>query len=84
MDSQRILIAISAVLAFICLFLGLQLYQKSETIETIEGDNATLTLERDQVLFDLENCVSVTTPSPPKTPSCWRKSPINAVRLTSS
>ena len=54
MDSQRILIAISAVLAFICLFLGLQLYQKSETIETIEGDNATLTLERDQVLFDLE------------------------------
>lgn len=54
MDSQRILIAVSAVLAFICLFLGLQLYQKSETIETIEGDNATLTLERDQVLFDLE------------------------------
>ena len=54
MDSQRILIAVSAVLAFICLFLGLQLYQKGETIETIEGDNATLTLERDQVLFDLE------------------------------
>ena len=54
MDSQRILIAVSAVLAFVCLFLGLQLYQKSETIETIEGDNATLTLERDQVLFDLE------------------------------
>ena len=54
MDSQRILIAISAVLAFICLFLGLQLYQKSETIETIEGENATLTLQRDQVLFDLE------------------------------
>ena len=54
MDSQRILIAVSAVLAFICLFLGLQLYQKGETIEAIEGDNATLTLERDQVLFDLE------------------------------
>ena len=54
MDSQRILIAVSAVLAFICLFLGLQLYQQGETIETIEGDNATLTLERDQVLFDLE------------------------------
>lgn len=54
MDSQRILIAVSAVLAFICLFLGLQLYQKAETIESIEGDNATLTLERDQVLFDLE------------------------------
>ena len=54
MDSQRILITISAVLAFICLFLGLQLYQKSETIETIEGENATLTLQRDQVLFDLE------------------------------
>lgn len=54
MDSQRILIAVSAVLAFLCLFLGLQLYQKGETIETIEEDNATLTLERDQVLFDLE------------------------------
>ncbi len=54
MDSQRILVAVSAVLAFICLFLGLQLYQKGETIEAIEGDNATLTLERDQVLFDLE------------------------------
>jgi len=54
MDSQRILIAVSAVLAFICLFLGLQLYQKGETIEAIEEDNATLTLERDQVLFDLE------------------------------
>lgn len=54
MDSQRILIAVSAVLAFLCLFLGLQLYQRGETIEAIEGDNATLTLERDQVLFDLE------------------------------
>ena len=54
MDSQRVLIAVSAVLAFLCLFLGLQLYQKGETIEAIEGDNATLTLERDQVLFDLE------------------------------
>lgn len=54
MDSQRILIAVSAVLAFLCLFLGLQLVQKGETIEAIESDNATLTLERDQVLFDLE------------------------------
>lgn len=54
MDSQRILIAVSAVLAFLCLFLGLQLFQKGETIEAIEGDNAMLTLERDQVLFDLE------------------------------
>jgi hypothetical protein len=54
MDSRRILILISAVLAFLCLFLGLQLYQKSETIEAVETDNASLTLERDQVLFDLE------------------------------
>jgi uncharacterized phage infection (PIP) family protein YhgE len=54
MDSRRILILVSAVLAFLCLFLGLQLYQKSETIETVETDNASLTLERDQVLFDLE------------------------------
>lgn len=54
MDSRRILIIVSAVLAFLCLFLGLQLYQKSETIEAVETDNASLTLERDQVLFDLE------------------------------
>ena len=54
MDHQRILIVVSAVLAFLCLFLGLQLYQKGETIEIIEEDNATLTLERDQVMFDLE------------------------------
>jgi len=54
MDSRRILILVSAVLAFLCLFLGLQLYQKSETIEAVETDNASLTLERDQVLFDLE------------------------------
>ncbi|HBP45044.1 MAG TPA: hypothetical protein DD635_04030 [Flavobacteriales bacterium] len=54
MDSQRILIGISAVLAFLCLFLGLQLYQKGITIKSIKGDNATLTLERNQVIFDLE------------------------------
>ena len=54
MDSRRILTAVSAVLAFLCLFLGLQLYQKSETIDAIEGDKVSLTLERDQVLFDLE------------------------------
>jgi len=54
MDSRRILIIVSAVLAFLCLFLGLQLYQKTKTIEAVETDNASLTLERDQVLFDLE------------------------------
>lgn len=54
MDSRRIPILISAVLAFLCLFLGLQLYQKSETIVAVESENANLTLERDQVLLDLE------------------------------
>ena len=45
---------VSGVLAFLCLFLGLQLYQKSEAVAEAEADNAALTLDRDQVMFDLE------------------------------
>ena len=51
MDSQRILIAISAVLAFICLFLGLQLYQKAKPSKPSKGTTLTWSVT---VLFDLE------------------------------
>lgn len=54
MESRRILILVSAALAFLCLFLGLQLYQKMEAVTEAESDNAALTLDRDQVMFDLE------------------------------
>jgi len=54
MELRRILIIVSIILAGICLYLGLQLRQQSETITSVESSNTSLTLERDQVLLDLE------------------------------
>jgi chromosome segregation ATPase len=54
MDSQRPLIITSAILAMVCLGLSLQLYQTNRTVEEVQADNTAISLERDQVLFDLE------------------------------
>ena len=54
MDAQRILIITSALLAMVCFGLGLQLYQTNQTVVEVQADNTAISLERDQVLFDLE------------------------------
>ena len=54
MESQRILIITSAVLTMVCIGLGLQLYQTNQTVTEVQADNTAISLERDQVLFDLE------------------------------
>ncbi len=54
MATQRILIIISALLAMVCIGLGLQLYQTNQTVVEVQADNTAISLERDQVLFDLE------------------------------
>lgn len=54
MESQRILVITSAVLTMVCIGLGLQLYQINQTVAEVEADNSAISLERDQVLFDLE------------------------------
>jgi hypothetical protein len=54
MDPQRILIITSTALALACAVLGYQLYERTGDVERSESDRATLSLEKDQVLFDLE------------------------------
>lgn len=54
MNPQRTLIIVSIGLALVCLVLGLKLYQSHQTIATVQTANDDLTLERDQVLFDLD------------------------------
>ena len=54
MDAQRILIITSALLAMVCIGLGLQLYQTNQTVVAVQADNTAISFERDQVLFDLE------------------------------
>ncbi len=47
------LIAI-AVLFVICAFLGVKLYVNSNNYDTLYGDFGVVTLEKDQVVLDLE------------------------------
>ena len=54
MDSKRLLIIVSASLALACAILGYHLTQRNAEITRVEGSNEVLTLERNQVLFDLE------------------------------
>ncbi len=54
MESQRLLLITSAILAMVCIGLGLQLYQTNQIVSAVEAENTTISLERDQVLFDLE------------------------------
>lgn len=54
MNSQRTLILVSVGLALVCLVLGLKLYQSQQTVVAVETANEDLTLERDQVLFELD------------------------------
>ena len=54
MDSQRILIITSAALAMACAVLGYQLHERNEDVRQGESDRATLSLEKDHLLFDLE------------------------------
>ena len=54
MDAQRILIITSALLAMVCIGLGLKLYQTIQTVVEVQADNTAISFERDQVLFDLE------------------------------
>lgn len=54
MNTQRILIGVSVVLALVCAFLAYQIVQKNDTIDTQQENEAQLTLERNQLVFDLE------------------------------
>jgi hypothetical protein len=54
MNTQRILIGVSVVLALVCAFLAYQIVQKNDTINTQQENEAQLTLERNQLVFDLE------------------------------
>ena len=52
--SQKTWWAVVAVLALIVAYLGYQLSAKNNTIGLLNSDNAGLTLERDQLILDLE------------------------------
>ena len=54
MNTQRILIGVSVVLALVCAFLAYQIVQKNDTIAAKQENEAQLTLERNQLVFDLE------------------------------
>lgn len=54
MNTQRILIGVSVVLALVCAFLAYQIVQKNDTIAVAQETEAQLTLERNQLVFDLE------------------------------
>lgn len=54
MNTQRILIVLSAVLALVCAVLAYQIVQKNTAIATGVENEERLTLERNQLTFDLE------------------------------
>lgn len=54
MNTQRILIVVSVVLGLVCAGLAYQIVQQNRSLEQSRAQEAELTLERNQLTFDLE------------------------------